>query len=285
MGALLLTLALAQAEPSCWAEEDAKAFRTCFDALNGLELAAGAETRSLSWGPRFSTGIGVKGTRGSHSKEGTVWFNDHRLLELAVSDEGGPIYDFTLYRTYWRRHVDEGFLVLQTTPPIRLPFPFDVGLSGSAFEWERRPGQGKGWVIRTASVAMLFDPVRSSSAQFQLGIGPELSHTLRHDGVTLHHELSAFSSGTLEARFESEDGFWALFAHGNLGATFDPVTRAFTPRGRGWLEVNRVLFAVNDQPVRLYLRAEGEWRQAGPLAQSEWSASAGLKVQLFSGRN
>lgn len=290
MFALVLTV-LAQTplvpepRPSCVEYEDDKPFHTCFDPLSGLDLNFAAEGRNLSFGPKFATGIGVRGTRRSHSKADTTWFNHHRLLQWTMSDENGANFDFIGYQTYWRRHTDDPSLVIQTSTPIRLPFPFDIGWSGSAFEWERRPSEGRGWVIRTGEFALLFDPIRSTTSQLQLGIGPEMAHVMRHDGVTLHHELSAFTSGEIDARFESDDGLWALFVHGVLGERFDPVTQGWALRGRGHLEVNRVLIAINEQPVRLYLRGEGAWHDAGADAHNEWVASLGIKVQLFSSRD
>jgi hypothetical protein len=45
-----------------------------------------------------------------------------------------------------------------------------------------------------------------------------------------------------------------------------------------------VLFAINDQPISLFLKAGGAWRDAGARGSSEWSASLGLQLRLLSAR-
>jgi len=52
-------------------------------------------------------------------------------------------------------------------------------------------------------------------------------------------------------------------------------------RARGEVSLERVLFAINDQPLSIAVRGSGAYREAGAFAQNEWTAGAALKLQLF----
>ena len=192
----------------------------------------------------------------------------------------------TAYEGVARRHVDEGFLLLPTNPPARLPFPLDLGLYARVARYERRVEEGTGWTLETARIAMLLDPVRSPSGRYHFGLGPALAHQLTHDGTALRHELTPLTALQVVMSFESDDGLWVFRTVGHAGWTFDPT--AFQSGGafrvRGEVSLERVLVAVNDQPVSLQLRAAGAFNDAGSVKQSEWSVGGALKLQLFAHR-
>ncbi len=279
---------LAQAADPCWGGSDPeRPFRTCFDPGRGLELRAGASAVGLSAGLDLGLSLRLRGDRDSRSKAGTSWLHAHRLL-IADARWGPDQRHLTLagYEGLARRHVDDGFLLLPTSPPLRLPFPLDLGLYARLARYERRVEDGAGWTFETARVAMLFDPLRKGSGRFHLGIGPTLAHVMRHDGVLLKHELTPLTALQLVVNLESENGLWVLRASGQAGFTFDPgaFQAGAALRARGELSVERVVLAFNDQPVSLQLRASGAYRDAGALQQNEWSAGAALKMQLFAHR-
>lgn len=282
-----VVLAQAVAADHCWSEAEGRRFRTCFDPGRGLELSAGGSARSLSGGLDLGLSVRVRGERDSRSKAGTSWLLAHRLA--LVDGRWSPLerhLTLTAYEGLARRHVDEGFVLLPTTPPIRLPFPFDVGLWGRAARYERRVEEGFGWSFETVRLAMLLDPLRQGSGRFHLGLGPTLAHLMRHDGATLRHELTPLTALQLVVSLESEDGLWVFRALGHVGWTFDPAAFAAggTLRARGELSLERVLVALNDQPISLQLKAGGAFRDAGALQQSEWSVGGAIKVQLFAHR-
>jgi hypothetical protein len=281
-----VALVVALADP-CFGDAGGRPFRTCFDPGRGLELYTGGSARSLGGGLDAGLGLRLRGERDSKSKAGTSWLLAHRLL--AFDARWAPAerhLGLTAYEGIARRHVDEGSLLLPTTPPIRLPFPFDLGLYGRAAQYERRVEDGPGWTLETARLAVLLDPLRSSSGRFHLGFGPSLAHLLRHDGSELHHELTPLTALQVVVSAESEDGLWVFRASGHAGWTFDPgaFPSGATFRARGELMLERVLVALNDQPVSLQLKAGGAYRDAGALAQSEWSVGGAVKVQLFAHR-
>lgn len=156
----------------CWQHAaNGARFRTCFDPGRGLELSAGGSARSLNPALDLGLGLRLRGARDSRSKAGTTWLLQHRLLGAdARWSKAERHLTLTAYEGLARRHVDEGFLLLPTTPPIRLPFPLDLGLYGRAARYERRVEDGLGWSFETARLAMLFDPLRSATGRFhQIG--------------------------------------------------------------------------------------------------------------------
>ena len=220
--------------------------------------------------------------RNSRSKQGTVWFNDHRLahLELRPAAQDRAL-TLTAYEGLLRRHVDEGNVLLPFTPPVKLPFPLDLGISFSVARWERVVADG--WAFETARVTLFFDAVRAPTARFHLGLGPTLSHTMRGGvGAPLAHELMPLTGLQALAALETEDGRWVLRAQGVAGWTFVPGGNAGTFRARGELVGERVLIAINDQPIALTLRATAAFHDVGGSGSSEWSVQAGLTLRLFS---
>jgi hypothetical protein len=274
-------------EAPCWGQHPSGAFRTCFDPGRGLELTAGGSARSLSGAADFGLGIRLRGQRDSRDKAGTTWLLSHHVA-VAEAHVSPDTRDFTLlgYEGVARRHVDEGSLLLPTTPPIRLPFPLDLGLYSRGLRYERRIEEGPGWVFETGRIGLLIDPLRSRSGRFHLGFGPVLAHQLRHNGVTLHHELTPLTAVEVFINAESEDGLWVFRLSGWGGWTFTPENNQPNAilRARGELSLERVLLAINDQPISVCVRGGGAFHEAGAFAQSEWSAGAALKMQLWAHR-
>jgi hypothetical protein len=275
-------------EDPCWGQHPSGAFRTCFDPGRGLELTAGGSARSLTGAADFGLGIRLRGERdSSRNKASGTWLLSHHIAS-AEAHVSGTNRDFTLlgYEGIARRHVDEGSLLLPTTPPIRLPFPVDIGMYWRGLRYERRIEEGPGWVFETGRVGLLIDPLRSRSGRFHLGFGPVLAHQLRHDGVTLHNELTPLTALEVVVNAESENGLWVFRMSGWAGWTFSPENNQPNAalRARGELSLERVVVAINDQPISVCVRGGGAFHEAGALAQSEWSAGAALKMQLWAHR-
>lgn len=256
-------------------------FATEFDAGQGLELSGTGGLLGLQGSGTVQASIRLRGTRGSRSKQGTVWFNDHRLAHVETRPDDRAIF-LTAYEGLLRRHVDEGFVLLPFSPPVKLPFPFDLGLALTAARYERIVNEG--WSLETARVTLFLDAVRAPTARFHFGLGPSLAHTMRGgNGAPLAHELMPLTGVQAMATLESENGLWVLRADGVAGWTFDPAAgSAATFRARGELVAERVLLAVNDQPIALTLRGTGAWADRGGRARSEISVQAGLTVRFFS---
>lgn len=294
MSALLLavSLSLTAASPSpqappCQAYDgEGRLFPTCFDPARGLELGVGAAPRWLAGpgdGVAFSLrgGILLRTARESRSRRGSLWFFEQRILSF-VAQPSPELREVTvtLYEGLYRRHLREGFILVPTRTPLRLPFPFDVALHAQVGELERRVYDGPGFRLEAARAAVLLDPIRSESGRFRLGLGPALSYTVRTDGAEWVHELSPFTSAVLDFNAESQDGWWAARLSAIAGWATIPGQGSFF-RARGEAHVDRLLFAINDQPLWLSLGLRAAERDAGPFRRDELVGSLSLVMRAF----
>lgn len=287
--ALLLTSAsLEGASPS--PEEDAclrtdargERYPICFDPGDGLLLGTGLHLQDGEGAPSVRAGVLIRTGRTSHSK-GTPWFNSHRLLGVEAWGGERRGLTATAYDGTLRRHLEEGFILLPTARPVRIPFPFDVTLAPRLGTLERRVWEGPGWTLETARVGLLVDPLRAETGRMWLGLGPAASHTLRHSPDGTEHTVSPFTTLMLDLGLESGDGHWALRASGLAGWSLGLEGGTFF-RARGEARVERTLLAVNDQPVVLQLSGAYVYRDAGLARATEWTAGAALAVRAFSAR-
>ncbi|WP_224245351.1 hypothetical protein [Hyalangium gracile] len=267
----------------CYSEDESgERFPTCFDPGNALLLGTGLQVRDGVALPTLQAGILLRTERTSRSK-GMLWFNTHRILVT----EGTPGHTrqaltTTLYEGTYRRHLEEGFILIPTSRPLRIPFPFDVTLAVRAGHLERRVWEGPGLTLETGRAALLLDPIRSESGRLWLGFGPAASHSLRRmpDGE-LEQEISPFTSGVLETGYETVDGWWTLRASALAGwiNAFEGDRRF---RARADASIERLLFAVNNQPLWLQLYGTYAHKDVGLAKQTEWTAGARLMVRTFS---
>lgn len=282
----LLTVLVA-ASPCVGINADGTGYPTCFDPGVGLELGASGFVRGargdLHGGALFSGGILIRTERESVTREGTLWFNEHRfLITRAQAEDAQRSLTVSAYQGNFRRHLKEGFLLVPSNPPIRLPFPFDVSINVSALRYERRVFEGGGFSVETGRASILLDPIRSPTGAVRLAIGPSLSHTLRvRADNELLQEFSPLTSVYAEFVAETDDGWWNLRANALVGAVFTVEGSNFL-RVRAEAAVDRLLIAVNDQPVALRLSGTYVHADAGLSRRSEWTASLGLVIRLLS---
>ncbi|MBI3185562.1 MAG: hypothetical protein HYZ28_25770 [Myxococcales bacterium] len=278
--ALLATLTAGQLGDCVEEDEQGRQFLVCFDPGNGIELGLSAAERG-GLTPALDAGLLLRTERESVSKEGTLWFNEHRILSArAEPSEDRPLLEATLYQGVFRRHIAEGFILVPTPRPIRLPFPFDIAIAVTAGRYERRPFEGAGFTLETARAALLLDPVRSPTRRVHLSFGPAISHAVRYDGQEAAHELSPLTSGMVDLGLETEDGWWTLRLTGLAGWVFAPGAEGFF-RARADAKVERLVLAVNDHPVSATARVSAALADAGVGRNTEWAASLGLTLRLF----
>lgn len=282
----LITLLLA-ASPCVGIHTDGTSYQTCFDPGVGVEAGVSGFARGLRgdvYGSAlFNGGILIRTERRSMSKEGTLWFNEHRFfITRAQAEDAQRSLLVSAYQGNFRRHLKEGFLLVPTTPPIRLPFPFDVSINVSALRYERRVFEGEGFTLETGRAAILLDPIRSPTGAVRLAIGPSLSHTLRvRADNELQQEFSPLTSLYGEFVAETDDGWWNLRANALVGSVFTVEGDNYL-RIRAEAALDRLLFAVNDQPVALRVSGTYVRADAGVSRRSEWTASIGLVMRLLS---
>ena len=289
-----LTLMGALLEPSA---EDACAgvtaegerARLCMDPSYGLAVAAAGAFWSGSGALDLGVDLRLSGQWESTATKQATWLQLHHVLRSSVSVGAlRPTLRAVAYEGHWRRHVAEPYIAVPTTPPIRLPFPFDISFDVSAISFERRFSEGPGWTLEPLRAAVMLDVLRSAGNRFHLAIGPEAHYLIRHDGLAPVHELAPFSGGLVYLWLATEDGRWMLSLRGSLGAAFS-VTQGggvspFVLQARVELAGERVLMAINDQPLSVTLRAGARLHDVGPAMGNEWSVSAGLSLRFFGSR-
>jgi len=283
--ALALLLSAGPEEKSPCSVEDAAgdSFTTCFDPGQGWLLGAGAQGTDGGFTPELRTALLRRTARTSHSKA-TPWLNTHRMF--VTEARGGSSrrgLTTTLYEGNLRRHLTEGFILLPTLPPVRIPFPFDLTFSVRAGHYERRVWEGAGWTLETGRAALLVDPLRSPSARVWLGVGPAASHTLRDSPEGTTQEFSPFTTLLLDAGYETDDGWWVARATALAGWTMG-LDGSMRPRTRAEASLERLLLAVNDQPLWLRLSATHVHADAGVRRGDEWSVGLGITVRAWSAR-
>jgi hypothetical protein len=289
--ALAVALALGAADECTATDALGRAFRTCFDAGRGLELSAGAGA---------SEGAGAGATGGSASaalafrwRSDTFattgrreWLRDMAFAEARVRLHGtaddAREAEGWLWRGLFLRRLAEPFLLVPGSPPVRIPFPFDVGmaLDAGGARWVRgapdRPETLEAIPLRGA---LLLDVSRHLSDAFRrAAFGPEVSYTVRREGGSPRttQALAPFSVGRVELRAETRDGLTALALEGRAGALLRfPGTTAFAWEAAAAAE--RVLVAVNDVPLALFV--EGTAR--GGALDPERSVRAGVRIGWF----
>lgn len=228
-----------------------------------------------------------RGERESKSKAESTWLSLHRIAATEVRPIGGRFGLSLLgYTGIFRRHVREGTLLLPFNPPVTVPFPLDMTFMAEVLKYERRVADGNGsdWALEPVRLSFLLDPLRSASSRFHLALGVTAAWRLTQNDNVLIHEVTPLSAATLFFDFESEDGLWVTRGILSGGWSLQVGTQGMTLRARGEVEVARTLFAINDQPLSMYLKGSGAWRDAGARGTSEWSASVGLNLRLFSRR-
>ncbi|MFP2905123.1 hypothetical protein ACLESD_08720, partial [Pyxidicoccus sp. 3LFB2] len=236
-------------------------YPSCFDPGDGLLLGTGVQAREGQGAQALRAGLLIRTGRTSKSK-GTPWFNSHRLLGLEAWGGERRGLTVTAYDGTLRRHLEEGFILVPTARPLRIPFPFDVTLAPRLGHLERRVWEGPGWTLETGRVGLLVDPVRSETARVWLGVGPMASHTLRRTRDGVEHTVSPFTTAMLDMGLESADGLWALRASGLAGWSlgFEGGTSF---RARAEVGAERVLLAGGRPAVVLQVSGAYVHRDAG----------------------
>lgn len=255
------------------------------------ELDAGLAFRTL-----HESGVG-------HDR--VTWQVDHRVLAGWVQPlrgaAGVPPLEATVYGLSMLRHDESPSIVLPSSPPVGIPFPFDVGfetdigrvsipaymppIPGSDASARARLG-----VIRAA---LVLDPWRSGrpGRSFEIGIGAryDLDMGLGPDAVNrpLTHRVAPGTAGSVRFRIQSDDGLGVIDCRG------DAIPHLSSEGGWRFMalsavHVERTLIAINDQPFAAVL--EGGYRYL-PGAQSAEAGSdfrvslgVAMNIQLRTGR-
>jgi hypothetical protein len=281
MGALALTLATllaadAEAGSVCQSTDPDGVFLTCFDPDNRAYVAPGGQWGLAAPGSfALEAGIDLENNHGSHREPRLLWSVEHQLLDLHLDFAAGqPEGRAVLYQGVFLRHLEEGYVLIPTPSPIRLRFPFDVGMSARLGDYQRwaTPNIQR---LEVGEVSALLDVARDPLGCQRLALGPSIAYALQRgpDGRTVS-EVQPLTGVEALARWQSRDGLWTAQARAAGG------WEVVLPGESGWrmwlrAAAERVLFAVNDQPVGLRLSVEGLDARV-PQPQQELRVTLGL---------
>jgi hypothetical protein len=269
-------------EPCVAQDARGRSFVVCFDPGNRLELsAAGTGGRDEpSRGGALDLGTALRWRRDLFAPSGTLeWMLDQTFVEGRVLFSGGAgdprAASATLWRGTFLRHRQEPFVFVPGPRPRRLPFPFDVGLlvEVGGGDWEdAHPRDVRLLPLRSA---LLLD-VATHGLLRRLSFGPEIAwgvEVLEHRATV--HEIVPFTAGVVDLRAEAPRGLTALSltVHGGSLVAVPGGARGFV---EGRLDLERVVLAVNDRPVALFVAASGRGGARGRAAE----VSAGVRVTL-----
>lgn len=123
---------------------------------------------------------------------------------------------------------------------------------------------------------LLLDTVRLGLPLRRAAFGPELSYGLGVErGVRPVHRVVPFTGLAIDLRAETADGLWAASLGARAGAALR-VPGGWRGFAEGTLLVERVVLAVNDEPVAAFLSLARRDVPGG----SRLEAAAGLRLAL-----
>jgi hypothetical protein len=243
----------------------------------GLEIDAG-----LGWRNRSAEGEG---------KDRVSWQVDHRIVSGWVRPVGGrggiPPIDASLYNVSMLRHDASPSIVLPTSPPVGIPFPFDVGFDAEVGRFTTLAYPSLNEVrVGVAHAAVVLDPWRSGAPgrSFAIGLGARYDLETATNGAKapLLHRVAPMTAASLRFRFQDREGITVL----------DTRTEAvphYTSEGT-WrflalssLHFERALIAISDQPIAAVL--DGSYRYDPPrhdaAGVSDFRVTLGLSFNLM----
>ncbi len=285
-------------------------YRVRFDPGSRIWLGfSGVTTRgrsgAVTGAPELDAGLAFRTLHDSGAgHERVTWQVDHRVLAGWVQPlrgvAGPPPLDATVYGLSMLRHDESPSIVMPTSPPVGIPFPFDVGFETDigrvTIPAYMPPVPGSDASSRAhlgvIRAALVLDPWRSGrpGTSFEIGIGAryDLDVGLTPNAATrpLTHRVAPGTASSLRFRIQSDDGLGVIDWRG------DAIPHLSSEGGWRFMalsavHVERTLIAINDQPFAAVL--EGGYRYTpsqGAEAGSDFRVSLGvaMNIQLRSGR-
>lgn len=284
---LALALAAQAGEPCVRTDERGRSFAVCFDPGSRVELTLGGAFggREPVRGGASALGAAVRWRSDLRTRAGDLeWLRDMTLGEarvlLDLSASGLRAAEALLWRGEFVRHRASPFLLVPGPRPLRLPFPFDVGLlvevGDAAWDASRR----REAELRPIRSALLLD-VAGHGVLRRLAFGPEVSWLVRvsRDADPVHR-IVPFSAGVLDARAESRDGILVARATVRGGSVLS-VPGGSSAFYEASAAVERIVVAVNDRPFAIYVEAAV---RGGGRLESAAEVGVGVRVGAWNAR-
>jgi hypothetical protein len=284
--------------------EEGRRFRVRFDPASRIwagvsgafgNSPGGAITATLE----LDVGVGYRAvyTWGQGQDE-IIWRLDNRwvagrLWPLHTPVEGVPGLDMALYSVSMHRHDESPRIVLPMSPPVSVPFPFDIGIEiemGRVFVPAYLPismtnganGEGVPMVrVGVLRASAFLDPWRSGrpGRSLEIGVGarydvePTGSPTLAEPRML--HRVAPGTAASLRFRFQTDDGLLTLDGRGDFIPHWtSESTWRFMALGSARIE--RTLLAINDQPISAYF--DGSYRHTPESVHTQASDDVRLSA-------
>ncbi|MDI1436423.1 hypothetical protein [Polyangium sorediatum] len=274
-----------------------RTFRVRFDPESRIRLgaaASGARKENGRITPALEVHAGISVRRRYAFGEGPSrieWQFDQRILSGFVAPFARPFgdmpsFDAVLYGAAAHRHDLAPRIVLPSSPPLSIPFPFDVGFDaefGRVTVPRALPtGAADGGAIpflrvSVARATAYLDPLRSNHPGRSLEIGVGVRYDLDVYGAQrgtgpadsiarprLVHRVAPGTAGSIRFRFETQDGLLSLDTRAEITPHWTSE-RTWKLAALGYGRVERTILAINDEPISVFL--EGSYRLVPPTLE------------------
>lgn len=267
-------------------DEKGQSFRVRFDPASEVRL--GLITKASGGSEQFAASsaleLGVLYRSfvefGDKEEDRITWQLDHRFLAGRIRPGDQVELDLTAYGGSFLRHSAAPYMVLPTDPPQRFYFPFDVGVETRVGRVRLDPEFIR---LGLARAAVLLDPWRSGKAgnslEFGVGVSYDLDLTggpaFEDPGVV--HRVAPFTAVSVRWRLQDADGLTRFDLRGDLTPHW-ASTGGWELSAEAAARFERVLVAVNDEPVALVLEAGYQRLPPAPnyAGAHEFTCLAGL---------
>jgi hypothetical protein len=280
-----LTTAHAGAQEGYQTSPEGHAFRVRFDPESRIRLGfgdalglGGARDGAVAQAPEVTAGVAYRQIESAGAgKDRIVWQIDHRFVSGWIhpfrrASRPLPAFDAALYAVTALRHDQLPSIVLPSSPPVSLAFPFDVGFEaqlGQVSVPERLPvasidGARLPLVrIGVMHAAMILDPWRSGALgrSFEIAIGARYdidtygAPSLQKPRVL--HRVAPMTATSLRFRTQSDDGLLLVDCRGEVVPHWTSES-IWKVAAAGSARIERIVLALNDEPIAAVL--EGGYR-------------------------
>lgn len=277
--------AYARAQEGYSTSPEGHSFRVRFDPESRIRLGfgdalglGGARDGAVAQALEVTAGVAYRQVASSgEGKDRIVWQIDHRFVSgwihpLRRAARPLPALDAAVYAVTALRHDELPSIVLPSSPPVSIAFPFDVGFEaqiGQVSIPERLPVAAAGDArlplvhVGVMHAAMILDPWRSGAIgrSFEIGIGARYdvdtygAPSLQTPKVL--HRVAPMTAASLRFRTQSEDGLLLADCRGEIVPHWTSEAVWKVAAG-GSARVERILLALNDEPIAAVL--EGGYR-------------------------
>lgn len=259
-----------QPPPDYLKDSNGREYRVRFDAGNHFFLSgAWLSTVDLSGlsspDNLFEAGMGIQIRDDCHRQDQDCWKVGHQFLTTSVAPgvttpSGWPALKAQLVGGRYIRYMRRPSVTLPTRPPLTFSIPFHVGMEFAAgtVEFPSIP-EVPGWDLEVFQGTVLLEfwrhPTQHRALLVGVGMRYALSMKESEDSTDVEHKLSPFTALMGQFHFESQDGLNLLDLTGRYLPTWSNEAGWFTEI-EGRLRLERVVLALNDQPIRLFIEAD-----------------------------